>query len=244
MFKRRLQNLRSVFTTSFAFALLVAVAVFGLFGQTANATPIAVTNSGFEAIPLSDGQFTQVPGFGCVLPTCVASTAPVPAWTPIGNATNVATLNPTVGMFPTIPGGENIAVINGGAALSQTLPAILTANTLYTLEVFVGNRLDAPFPGYIVELFAGAERIIVEESLTPGSGEFALSSSTFTALAGDSSLGETLEIRLTSLGLQTAFDNVSLTAATLSVSEPGALAIFALGLAGTYVSTRRRKATQ
>ncbi len=62
----------------------------------------------------------------------------------------------------------------------------------------------------------------------------------YTALAGDPQIGQALEIRLSSVGVQTNFDNVQLDAMTISdVPEPATLLLLGLGLAGLGFARRR-----
>jgi hypothetical protein len=130
------------------------------------------------------------------------------------------TFNLTITQYPgQAPEGQNVADSSFFLAgflpptISQVLSDVLTANTLYTLQVEVGNRLDTPFPGYVVQLLAGGVLLAEDNnSLSPADGTFATSTVTFTALPGDPNLGQPLEIRLRSFGRQTNFDDVRLTA--------------------------------
>ena len=111
-----------------------------------------------------------------------------------------------------------------------------------TLEVAVGKRSDVPiFPGYMIILGAGNPSVsgsfvtlAWDNTASPAAGAFADSTVTYTALAGDPSLGLTLGIQLYSYsGGQVNFDNVRLTTESSSVApEPTTLFLLGSGLIG------------
>jgi len=116
--------------------------------------------------------------------------------------------------------------------VAQFLGVTLTADTLYTLKGDVGDRKDTIFPGYTIGLHSGGQPLAVDNSsLTPNDG-FLTSTLTFLALPGHPNLGQVLEIRLASAGLQTSFDNVRLGATPTSELIPalGSRGILVLGL--------------
>ena len=119
------------------------------------------------------------------------------------------------------------------------LTAAAQANTLYTLTMLVGNRLDADFVGYQVELWAGGTRLAQDDSSQlPTDGQFLLSTVQYFVAAGDTVAGSALEIRFRSFGYQTVFDDVKLDA-TQRVPEPALLAL--LGLGGAAAVRRKRR---
>jgi len=146
---------------------------------------------------------------------------------------------PSVGMGTTE--GTQTAFLNQGF-ISQTLPSLLTVNTSYTLQVDVGDRLDLPFPGYAVQLFAGSTLLAQESSLVPNNG-FLTSTVSFTALPGNVAIGQAIQIRLVSNGVQVNFDNVRLdaTAVPAAIPLPASAAIWGLGTLGLGLIYRRRK---
>lgn len=175
---------------------LCALAIFGL-GHTVSAEPIAVDNPSFEA---------DVLGEGGISPTIMD-------WnTSLGGGDGA--FNPTGAQYPpgAIPDGQNVAYANSpGNHVDQALSASLQANSTYTLEVEIGNRLDDPFAGYIVQLQAGGV-VLAEDnsSQTPGTGEFVTSTVSFTTEASHPQLGQPLEIWLSAPGVQANFDDVRL----------------------------------
>ncbi len=167
----------------------------------------------------------------------------MPAFTVDGwlNSGDSGTFNPHAAAFAAgAPEGENVAFSSvGGPTISQVLTATAQANTLYTLTMLVGNRLDTPFVGYQAELWAGGTMLAQDDtSQLPADGQFLLSTVQYFVAAGDAVAGSALEIRFRSLGLQTVFDDVRLDA-TERVPEPALLAL--LGLGGAAAVRRKRR---
>src|SRR5207253_9600448 len=50
--------------------------------------------------------------------------------------------------------GDQVAYSNGGS-ISQILSDVIAANTVYTLQVDIGDRIDTPSPGYSIGLYTG-----------------------------------------------------------------------------------------
>src|SRR5690242_18724099 len=84
---------------------------------TATAGMITVLNHGFEEAGLGPGEFT----------------GNIPSWSITGFA---STYRPTAAQFAGGgPEGVNVAAVNSGSSISQTVPAVLQANPTYTLQV-------------------------------------------------------------------------------------------------------------
>lgn len=189
---------------------------------------ISIENAGFEVPELADGDFTlgSVPGWDIYDPNDLVPDNPT------SETSNFDVFNPEASYYPSeAPQGENVGDVyliqapgSGVAGLSQTLDAVLTANTQYTLQVEVGNAEGSfednnltGFPGYRVELLAGDTVLAAEQNnLYIEEGTFETSEVTFTATADSPYLGENLGIRLVNVlqgpGLEVDFDNVSLSA--------------------------------
>ena len=116
-----------------------------------------------------------------------------------------------------VPDGVQVAWSNGGT-ISQQLSATLQSNTEYTLGVYVGQRNRSGFVGYNIELLAGNTVIASNNSITPAPGTFSLVNVHYTSSDNDPLIGQSLGIRLSSFGIQTNFDNVTLEAT--AVPEP------------------------
>ena len=182
---------------------------------------IPVENSGFEDPVLDDGEYVNlITGWDLYNPDELLAIGVHGCW------------NPQTDAYPDeAPEGENIAWVywlfveqQAVLGMSQTLKATLQADTTYTLTVWVGNpnayegfpEMEG-FPGYRVELMAGATVLAVDDnSLVIDEGEFELSSIEYTAEADDPNLGLALTIRLINLldtlGADADFDDVVLTA--------------------------------
>ena len=160
---------------------------------------------------------------------------PIPGWTSTG-VTGSWQPGPASFNQP-LPNGSIVAFTNGGS-LSQTLSDSLLANTAYTLSVDVGHRLDGFATNFIIQLFAGSTLL---NSITGFSGTItpgAFATQSFSYLSGATVPLGNLAIVLSSSGTQSVFDNVQLTAT--SVSEPGSLTMLAAGLGLAFFMIRRR----
>jgi hypothetical protein len=202
--------------------LLLFIAATG-----AQAGSIPVNNYSFEAVALSrPGDYTL---------------DNLPGWTWNGL---ISTFHPIVsagGDFVAIPDGLNVAAVSSGVSISQTLSAVLTADTQYTLQVGIGNRASF-YQGYMVTLSAGGTVLATDSSLSPGTGTFATSTISYLAPATGALIGNALTITLTAKGLsgQTEFDDVRLSTggAASGTPEPGTWMLFGLGIAGVFVGKR------
>lgn len=166
--------------------------------------------------------------------------------------------SPSSVFFPGgVPEGNNIGALfipqgpgAGEVAFTQTLSAVLEADTQYSLQVEVGNPADpgidlfTGFPGYRIELLAGNTVIAQDDTLDINEGTFSTASLSYTASASDANLLQPLEIRLfhtsADVGNEVNFDKVQLDASP--VPEPSsALGLLALGLGGWLKRKRDRE---
>jgi hypothetical protein len=194
-----------------------------LADSAAHAAPVLIVNAGFETSVLNDGGVDFNPL----------------GWNSSGDS---GAFDPhAAALSAGAPEGENVAFASfGSPTLSQTLASTVEANTLYTLSMLVGNRLDALFGGYQTELWAGGTLLARDDnSLAPADDAFLLSTVQYFASAGDLAIGSALEIRFRSLGWQTVFDDVRLDAERRAVPEPGLLTLLTLG--ATVLAARRRR---
>jgi hypothetical protein len=138
-----------------------------------------------------------------------------------------------------------VAYSNGGS-ISQTLSSSLAANTLYTLTVAVGNRLDTFINNlattYIIQLYAGNTLL---NSITGSNTAIPLGTFldvSFNYMSSVTLPAGNLSIVLSSVGPQSVFDNVRLdaTSGATSVSEPNSLTLLAAGLGLALFVFRRR----
>jgi PEP-CTERM motif len=216
------------FTTIFAF---LSIFVLGFTTAPALADNITIQNASFE---ITNPLITPC-GTGCAF-----NNGPIPGWTSTGG--QQGSWQPSSAYFSSpVPDGSIVAYSNGGT-ISQTLSASLLADTLYTLSVAVGNRLDAVSGGfattYIIQLFAGNTLL---NSITGSNTDIPLGTFqdvSFNYMSGVTLPSGNLSIALSSVGPQSDFDNVRLTAT--SVSEPGSLTMLAAGLGLALFVFRRR----
>jgi hypothetical protein len=176
----------------------------------------------------------------------ISATGLVGGWTFAGGAQGFfnpslgETLSPGFGYGPSpvLPDGNQVAYSNGGT-ISQTLTATLQTNTKYTLGVYVGRRQNVAFAGYNIELLAGNTVLASNNSVTPAAGSFGYVTVDYTSGISVTP-GQALQIRLTSNGVQTNFDNITLDAA--SIPEPSAiLGLLGFGLLGIASKLRQKQ---
>ena len=225
--------------------LVAGLFMVGLAG-TACATPITIDNASFESPDIS-----AVPHY--TSPIAGIWVTYLDDWTGTYAA---GTLRPMNAEFnEDVPDGAQIAYTNG-PAISQTLTEELAANTLYTLSVYVGTRVDTTFAGYSIDLLAGGvslANINSNSSLAPARGDWELVTLSYLSPSVVSP-GQVLGIRLDDLvdaglygGTQVNFDMISLDATAQGsgtpVPEPATMLLFGTGLAG-LVSLRRRNSTK
>jgi hypothetical protein len=138
--------------------------------------------------------------------------------------------------------GSIVAYTNGGT-ISQDLGITLLSNSVYTLSVFVGNRLDGESGVYSIALDAGGTTLnsLSGSSSSIPSGTFAdeilIFSTGSNVTPGDSSI-----VLSNPSGGQADFDKVSLTVASnTAVPEPESLILLVVGIAfvGLFSLLRR-----
>jgi hypothetical protein len=217
---------------SVVLALLIA-----LFGGAAMADDIAIANGSFQT--------TDALSISCGT-GCAYNYGPIPDWTVTGGQSGSQELNSTY-YTSTSPSGPFMAYSNG-STISQTLTGVsLLPDSVYTLSVYVGDRLDGENTSYSVSLDAGATVLNtfsgLTSSITPGTfqQEFVTFTTGGTVTPGD------LSIQLTSAGLQTDFADVDLTVQPVGddpvgTPEPGTCLMLGMGLLGILGLAVRKQA--
>jgi len=219
--------------------LALAILSLALFGATnAAAIPITVTNFSFEAVTCPGSPDCIDGAFGSF------TIGVVPGWSSLGTG-ETGVYNPLGITFdPGFPSdGFQSAYGNTDGSLTQGGLATIVDGVTYTLAIDVGRRLDACCStlDFSVSLTAdGAVVAIGDENDfaggAPGAGDFGTLSLSFLGSAATS--GQSLGIELASFANQTNWDNVRLSDST--VPEPASVILFALGLVGLGLSSRRR----
>ncbi len=197
--------------TNLIFKISTLVLALGLWLAHAVSaqTPIAIANPSFEeSASVTPVGWTNVNGGGAVFDPTTAQYDPLTK----------------------IPDGARVASIyqgDAGDGISQVLAATFQEGFSYTLTVKAGDPADEPFDGYMVQLLANGT-ILEQDDNTQMSvaDDFVTSTVSYTYDPGEAALvGQPLEIRLLSKGLNTGdvnFDDVQLTV-TLGnpVANPG-----------------------
>lgn len=160
------------------------------------AAPIPISNPNLDAQTLSDGAFTHdVQGWAVINGYAGIYNPPESIMTGEGG----------VGMH------ENALYLIGDSLVTQTLNTSLESNTDYTLSFDVGDRLDTPFPNYIVKITVGGHTIFsAVNPLIPNGGEFSPVTLNFsTGTSAHAGQPMVLEIEAKSNG-QVLLDNFTL----------------------------------
>ena len=241
--------MKGMWSRALAVSLLTAGAVGGVSGAAwatpSPPTPIAIVNPSFEAN--NPGNTSGIGYSGTQDYSAIGATGwgttggrisgwwhPSTVEYPGGGSTSVAATN--------IPDGAQIAFVNGGSGLGQTLSTGFAADAQYTLSFSVGWRaggIQLP-TSYTVELMAGAT--VLDSVLNPGragltAGQFQSASFSYTSPYPDALAGQPLGILLLasgSSGTQVNFDNFSLSVINTvnPIPEPWAVALLSVGLFG------------
>jgi len=194
-----------------------------------------------DSISIQNGSFEQVAATNPLQSSCngpgfCAFNAgnPMPGWTIGGTNASAGQFEPSSFYFNLpLPDGDIVAYINSGS-ISQTLTGIsLLPNSVYTLSVDVGRRLDFATANYSLNLLDGSNVFCTSGPNSNGTitaGTF--TDITLTCATGATVPGGFLGIELTGDGRQVDFDNVQLnvTTSTVATPEPGALPLTLLGL--------------
>ena len=238
---------------------------------------ITVVNSGFEntsgSIIFNEFSFGAPPGWNLYDPNNVTSNGDGPTYF-IGTLRPASAPNPTQFFTAGATEGQRVGIAfnfanSGGAGeygFVQTLAATLQANSIYTLNVDIGNIGSGTavngdffnlsgFPGYRVDLLAGGSVIAQDINSIGGTipnATFATSTLTFQTGATHALLNQSLGIRLVNLNtidftnpttqaadLEVDFDNVRFSSVT-AVPEPSSLMLFSVATICAY-RLRRKK---
>ncbi len=219
--------------------------------------PITVNNFSFENPSLAAGAYTQDPGTGCNSPCVPGSISGWVDTVQLGSFAGV--FYPTTayvgsGSSPSgtdVPDGVQVAYLSGNtsASLVQDVNTVVLANTLYTLSVDFGARVDSvPLPSsYGIELFNPNTSAVFAPSAcaAPVAGAFVTCTISFDSSVLVSSVGQELGIVLFSNGPDAGeilFDNVQL-GSQPETPEPGTIGLLGAGLA-LIVALRRQAARQ
>jgi len=149
--------------------------------------------------------------------SCFAQT-PVPIVNPsfegTGGWTYVegGTWQPSPGVYTSLCNGKMIGYANSGGSIAQDLGAANTVqvNSVYTLQMCVGHRLDGYTAKATIQLFAGSTSLcsLTVDSSTIPAGTMA--QETLPCPVGSTAPAGDLNILISSAGTQTDVDNVTL----------------------------------
>ncbi len=186
------------------YLVLGAAACVSAFGSL-----LPISNSDFTAAatPINGGALGNYSVLGNV-----------PGYSVYGTAGTAA---PGPAEFNLPSGITQTAFINGGVIM-QTLTSSYSANTVYTLNVEVGQRFDVPLPStYSVLLLSNGTVIgTLNNPVTPAPGSFSLASLTFDTTTSPNVVGSPVSFALVSNGGgQVNFSQVSIDASASRISN-------------------------
>jgi hypothetical protein len=199
-----------------------------LFTLSGWAAPIFVNNNSFET---PGGNLGAICGPGCTYtfngPQGWIETGISGTFRP-GPPGSTAILN-------YMPDGTAAAFANTG--MLRQVVGIVNPSTYYILRVMLGNRKDTPFTSS-AQLVIGGVAIDAVGSV-PGEGNWSQYVATFNSTLNPADVGDPVEIRLLTTGVQGNFDNVRLDAITLP--EPASMTFIGGGLIALGLLARRRR---
>lgn len=214
-------------------AIALLLAGVGLFAGHACATAITVNNFSFESPEEGNSGASTVCPTSWTCTPAANGTFNVGVYSPVNPTQYLSDGTDGLPAGHTVPldgsartnswntsGGYQALYINfnnGGETVSQNTATLIANNTTYTLDVWIGHRLDFAWGNATIQLLANGAVLATSGLLAdPGAGHWADHSLTFTTGASDSHAGQTLGIALvdnSSVGSgQTNFDLVTLTA--------------------------------
>lgn len=193
-----------------------------------------------DNIPIANADFSQLPTPAPTITSCGSG-----CWYDVGSiyGWNVSGIAGTAMLDPyytsLAPGSGTMAFINGGT-ITQNLGVALLPDSVYTLSVYVGHRIDGTPDGDITTFSFGLDNGTKITSMSDSTadipvGTFELETYSFTT--GDLVGPGNLTVSLGDAGQQADFTDVSLS--EVSTPEPSSLVMLAIGLFGLFGLAKR-----
>ncbi len=231
------------------------IAIFGLLmsiPNSAHGLALTILNNSFESPILNAVNSNSSPAGFFTTALGNPDFLAIQGFNVTGTGNNKGgTYAPVAAVFPSLPNGNQVAYATVGE-ISQILSSFIQADTIYTLDVFVGRRFDLNLStNYSINLFAfnGSTPTLLATLANPfttsnlPAGTFGLASLTYTSPSSLGALaGQNLGIALASNSVdfdQAIFDNVTLDATPVPFEFEATTGVLLIG--GYFVGKRYLK---
>jgi hypothetical protein len=161
----------------------------------------------------------------------------ISGWTQ-SSGTTQGTWNPDTWFH--VPDGQQIAFLQQGSYIYQTLTATIEANTLYDLQAYFAKTADWEDVHYTLQLIAAEDNYVLDQ-ITGQPAYISFQQVGFTYWSTNQYIGDHLQIKILSDAMELDVDNVTLDKyIDPPVPIPSTLILLGTGIASMALRWRRR----